>query len=1001
MEIAQWIAPSAEYRSAPFWSWNGEMKPEVLREHIEKLRAGGMGGFFMHSRPGLKTDFMGEEWMRCVEACIEKARETGMNACLYDEDTYASGAGAGYVTHDHPEFRGKTLVLRPVCPLSEGEQRLARFDITWQDGYLAEYCRTDQGVYAFDVVCKRPRAWWGNDAVADSADPDAVRRFIELCYEPYAQRFSEEFGRAVPYIFTDEVQLDWLEYQWLIGKSEYRPEVIAAAYWTAQEAERFERMWGYSLLDRLPELFYRRKGEPFSTVSFQYFRTLNDLLERAYFQQVGDWCDRHSLGLTGHLFLSGFGSVLYCGMPMQQLRHFAMPGVDILTDAVHKVAAVKMVSSLCNQTGKKRMICELYGATGWDWPLEKHKFHGDWQYCLGVNFRCQHLTHYTLSGTGKRDYPASIGHHSPWWKYYPTVEDYFGRLSYLLSEGKSANHILVVEPQECLMGYYAGLHLKDTGTNDARIADCSDRWEKINRALTDAHFLFDYGEELLLAELGRVTDKGLAVGEMNYTEMVLLPSDSIRSTTVDLLENSHFPVTVVGDLPRHMDGVPSARPSEVLRHRKNVTFVRTAEELLSTLPRRVSVRSGEREEYRLWCMRRENAWGTLLFIAPNVFGFTGECTVAAELEAPMPYAYRMNAADGTFERLPVEYEEKTAHLQLKIEPGESYLLLFSQQEFPVSHPYPLPECSEKRTIIEALRYSLSEDNTLPLDTCTYALGDGAGSQSMTVSQAEQQILQHYGLPTKGFYQSGQPWKLYHRGIVDVSPRDTLTLNFTFHVSVLPGRCALGLEPQPGFHVTVNGKPLPTENTPFIDDFIRRYDVTDLLVEGENTVRVTGVYRADVELENLYLIGDFGVWMQDDAQGPRYDNYTVGVLPECLKPGRLMGQGLDFYTGSVLYHLPQGYRRLVVEDDHCTCAVLHMGGETIVKAWGRKAFDLSRYPADSSPVLELIFGRENLFGPLHVKITDIVEPEDFDYGNRNWQEQYVPDENSSGQLVLMR
>ena len=66
-------APSSEYRSVPFWSWNDELDLNELQWQIHEMKEKGIGGFFMHARGGLKTPYMSEKWMKCVKACIEEA----------------------------------------------------------------------------------------------------------------------------------------------------------------------------------------------------------------------------------------------------------------------------------------------------------------------------------------------------------------------------------------------------------------------------------------------------------------------------------------------------------------------------------------------------------------------------------------------------------------------------------------------------------------------------------------------------------------------------------------------------------------------------------------------------------------------------------------------------------------------------------------------------------------------------------------------------------------
>ena len=53
------------------------------------------------------------------------------------------------------------------------------------------------------------------------------------------------------------------------------------------------------------------------------------------------------------------------------------------------------LSSVANQLGMKRTLCEVYGAGGWDLRFEDMKRIGDWLEVLGVNTLDQHLSYVT------------------------------------------------------------------------------------------------------------------------------------------------------------------------------------------------------------------------------------------------------------------------------------------------------------------------------------------------------------------------------------------------------------------------------------------------------------------------------------------------------------------------------------------------------------------------------------------------------------------------------
>lgn len=69
----------------------------------------GIGGFFMHARGGLQTEYMGDEWFFNIKAAIDAAKETGMDAWVYDENGWPSGFGNGEVNGLGIEYQQKYL----------------------------------------------------------------------------------------------------------------------------------------------------------------------------------------------------------------------------------------------------------------------------------------------------------------------------------------------------------------------------------------------------------------------------------------------------------------------------------------------------------------------------------------------------------------------------------------------------------------------------------------------------------------------------------------------------------------------------------------------------------------------------------------------------------------------------------------------------------------------------------------------------------------------------
>ena len=110
--------PTCEYRGTPFWAWNDRLDPEELIRQIHIFKEMGFGGFHMHVRTGLDTEYLSDEYMEAIRLCIDEAKKLDMLAYLYDEDRWPSGSCGGRVTRDHPEFTRKSLLftMEPYAP---------------------------------------------------------------------------------------------------------------------------------------------------------------------------------------------------------------------------------------------------------------------------------------------------------------------------------------------------------------------------------------------------------------------------------------------------------------------------------------------------------------------------------------------------------------------------------------------------------------------------------------------------------------------------------------------------------------------------------------------------------------------------------------------------------------------------------------------------------------------------------------------------------------------
>ena len=148
-----------KYRALPFWSWNDKLNLNETLRQIGIMDEAGLGGFFMHARGGLQTEYMGEEWFENVRAPCDEAARRGMYAWAYDEKGWPSGFGGGLVSGRGVRYQEKFLRYEPATEENIRNERT----ILVKDGRR----------YFWDV----------NRYYVDVMDKEVIRTFIEDIYE--------------------------------------------------------------------------------------------------------------------------------------------------------------------------------------------------------------------------------------------------------------------------------------------------------------------------------------------------------------------------------------------------------------------------------------------------------------------------------------------------------------------------------------------------------------------------------------------------------------------------------------------------------------------------------------------------------------------------------------------------------------------------------------------------------------------------------------------------
>lgn len=965
----------AEFRGVPFWAWNNRLEPEILREQIHAMHKMGFGGFFIHSRFGLKTPYLGRKWFDCVRICIEEAEKLGMHAWLYDEDRWPSGTAGGRVTADRRyAMRGLDYEILDRADFQEND--LAHFALSCKNGTVdswrrirhADELHPEEKFIRFTVKTAPPQGGYNNQPYLDTMNPEAVREFIRVTHESYKTELGDSF-RLVPGFFTDE------------------PEYRAFSFkhiWTDSLPQLFHTRYGYDLLDHLPELFFELRGCRTSKVRLNFHELATELFVNAYARQLGEWCERNGLAFTGHILGEDdlFSQMQSTGSAMRFYEYMQIPGIDILSEHWNLYAAAKQCSSVARQLGRPLRLCELYGCTGWDFPFEGHKAIGDWLIALGINLRVHHHFWYSMEGESKRDYPASISLHSPWHEKYHFVEDYFARINAILSEGEEVRHILVIHPIESiwfgrpLESYRKEAQININGyfvhTGQEKHREMS-RLQGITDYLLGGHLDFDYGDEALLARHANIGNQTLEVGNAAYKAVVIPELLTIRKTTLELLrrfaENGGS-VFYIGRVPEFVNGERSSLSSEIYALFKQMNLTDIPGELNRKF-REVSFQSDGREaEALLHNLHRMREMESLFIcnasMLPNAAIHQSPRVAERRIEYQdvqiswrLPHSrqvYELDLNTGMFRNVKTEFKDGHMIFHSQFPRLASRLFLASEEHFPTVPDVSHASESGSEITFEKFGYEMSEDNLLVLDSPEYSINGSGYHQAEHFLALDEKIRKMLELPPRSIMEP-QPW--FGHGLSKATL--ALRLRYRFSCRVNPEEIYLGVEMPSRWNFTLNGVPLSvTDCGQWCDSAIRKIRLPHLR-EGENLLEMGAEYGADSGLESLFLIGQFGV----------DENDTLVSLPATLQSGDWRQQGFPYYAGNMAYktYFESSGESMMLNISDWSGAALGISldkSPEILLGW--PPYQLRLFPGKGTHELRIIvYGhRRNALGPFYAE-----------------------------------
>ncbi len=872
-----------KYRPIPFWSWNEKLDCNETVRQVGVMKNAGIGGYFMHARGGLLTEYMGDEWFdNILSACAEGER-LGMRNFAYDENGWPSGFADGKVLALGEDYHIKALVYKRNEDYTEDE----RFVIF----------RDDEYTYYYEA----------NPLYVDLLNPAVTDAFIENVHEQYRKRC----GDKIEGFFTDEPQL--------LRCPGFPYSIITI--------DEFKSRYGYDLVPNIPSLFFERENS--AKVRFDFWKMTTDLFSKNFFKRIYDWCNQYGYKLTGHLVCDDAmeGILMSNGAAMPHYEYMHIPGMDWLGRTIYDCLLPLSVGSVAAQLGREQAISETFALTGHNVSFAELKRIYEWQMVRGINLLCPHLEGYSNRGIRKRDYPAAMYYQQPWWDNAAQFYDAMSRVGMILGEGKETPDTLLINTISSTWCFYNG-NVENNATF-LKAKKFNDDFLRVMRTLEDKHILYHLGDETIMERHGRVEGCELVIGKMRYKRVVLPQHTVLFDNTKRLL--SEF-VKGGGKIVTEdeIEPNPIVKPCR-LTYTKRTYDDFTVHYFVNSDNTEITVDISE---------------GNLVLDIE-----TGETSPFSGTHTFAPYESLMLIDNGE-ERVRVE------------KPIETHLSLLGEWE------------------VASASY-----NSITLDRCDYYF-DG-------------ELIARRGY------------------VLDILPRlnqlrrpVALKEVYRFMVEEMPeGEIFLATETPEIFDITVNGVPLDKRDVgDFRDISFRRLPITPLVTLGENIIELNATITQsektfahldnswvcetmsnslsyDIEIEPIYIVGDFGVKITAPIEELDKDAYRVRELaiegghsfaitraPRTVDAAALDVCGYPQFAGSITLR-----RKINITDKNVFIKPIARGANVITvrvngtavatKIFAPYEVSLAPYLSIGENELEItiVNNLRNMQGPTHLKI----------------------------------
>ena len=697
---SQFENPPDDARILMRWWWFGPAatKPEITRE-LEAMKAAGIGGVEIANLYALglddpangfqNTPFLSPEHLETLRFAAQEARRLGLRVDVTLGSGWPFGGPEIPVTEAAGKLRVEAVKVEAgansaaVPFVDAGEEMLAAFVLSNTDEHrdtggeplalpVAGRFQLKAAGEARTIIClvsgrtgmvvKRPSVGAGG-FVLDHYDKAATEAHLHAVGEKLLSAFDD----SPPYaVFSDSLE----DYG-----SDWSPALLS----------EFQRRRGYDLKPHLMALV-KNVGPETEAIRHDWGRTLTEMADDDFLKPMHDWAAEHHTLLRSQTY--GFPPVT-----LSSNRYADLPeGEGKATfEMWREFSDTRWAASAGHLFGRPVISSET-----WTWlhspafratPLDM-KAEADLHFLQGINQLVGHGWPYSPESVGEPGWrmyaAAALNTHNPWWAAMPDLTRYLQRVSFALRQGKPANDVALLLPNDDVWASFkAGVQkhaakysgFEETESNPS-MDDSMDSLlgKQVMAQVLDAGFNLDFIDADAIDSIG-----------IPYRVLILPGVDQLPVTTYEkiadfarrggiVIATRRLPETAVGWIHAQEDSARLRELSQTLFHGATVTahFVEDEKMLGASLMKyaapdmTLSPRTPE-----VGFIHRKLVQGDLYFVA-NTSNETKHAL--AYFRDAAQHAEIWNAFTGEAIGLP-----DAKNIRLDLEPYESRLIFFSDK----------------------------------------------------------------------------------------------------------------------------------------------------------------------------------------------------------------------------------------------------------------------------------------------------------------------------------